>query len=350
MLNDLEPLISRILEAVAPYEFRTFVLGFDRPPNYDRALHEQEYRGLKRVLGDTLRARLPGTDADFSRPDLRVHITRGGELHIQTAPLFLGGRYRKLSREIPGTRWIHHTCGGRGCAACSHTGNLCGPSVQELLAKPVLRQTGGRHTLFHTLGREDVDARMLGRGRPFVLEVHHPLRRMLNLEEIRREVCEAAGGTAEVLHLELVGHEARSLVKAVEAEKSYRAWLDFGDPVAPEVVARVEALAGTIITQLSPTRVAHRRGKDAVRMKRVLESHWLGNVEGRNVWEARVEAGTYVKELVSGDGGRTRASLAEILGRPCRCVALDVLEVHWAPPWEARDDLQAGTSSPLATS
>ncbi|TLZ53939.1 MAG: hypothetical protein E6K17_08865 [Methanobacteriota archaeon] len=40
------------------------------------------------------------------------------------------------------------------------------------------------------------------------------------------------------------------------------------------------------------------------------------------------EAGTYVKELVHGDGGRTTPSLAEALGVACEVVELDVLEIQ----------------------
>ena len=42
----------------------------------------------------------------------------------------------------------------------------------------------------------------------------------------------------------------------------------------------------------------------------------------------KVQGGTYVKELISGDDGRTVPSLAEKLGTPCICVKLDVLAVH----------------------
>lgn len=78
----------------------------------------------------------------------------------------------------------------------------------------------------------------------------------------------------------------------------------------------------------------HRRGRDTCRERRILESSWPGEVEGRPLWELQVESGTYVKELVSGDGGRTRPSLSAVLGVPCRCEALDVLEIHWRAPWE----------------
>ena len=39
------------------------------------------------------------------------------------------------------------------------------------------------------------------------------------------------------------------------------------------------------------------------------------------------EAGTYVKELVHGDHGRTEPSLAGALGVACEVVELDVLDV-----------------------
>lgn len=338
-MNDLKPadLLERILRAVEPYEFSTFVIGFDRGDMYDRARHEDLYRGWKREIGEELTRRRPGVDADFLRPEIRIDVRPNGDLAIQSAPLFIGGRYRKLSREIPATRWIHHACHGLGCPTCSHTGNLCGPSIQELIEAPVLRSTGGKRTRLHGLGREDVDARMLGRGRPFVLEVHHPVRRSPDLEQVRDELHRLADGSAEVSELTLVGPEARTEVKEADAEKTYRAWLELSKPPDPAAVRRIEGLSGAVIDQLSPSRVMHRRGCDTMRKRKLIDSSWLGEIDGRCAWEVRLEAGAYVKELVSGDGGRTRPSLAEVLGFPCRCTALDVLEIHWEPSWEAQD-------------
>jgi tRNA pseudouridine synthase 10 len=39
------------------------------------------------------------------------------------------------------------------------------------------------------------------------------------------------------------------------------------------------------------------------------------------------ESGTYIKELISGDGGRTRPSLSELVGVPCNVSKLDVIEI-----------------------
>ncbi len=326
--------VEPILAAARGLEFRTFVVGFTRPRHYSREEHEALFRALKIAAGDRLLELWPGRDVDFRHPQVRFDVRHDLAVDIQIAPLFLAGRYRKLSREIPGSRWIHHRCRGRGCPACRHTGNTCGPSVQELVSGPVLAATGGESTLFHSLGREDTDARMLGRGRPFVLEVFRPLRRSLEIGPLATRINQGAAGLAEIHRLSPVEREAARAVKAAAAEKSYRALVE-ADLIPPhDSESRAAALSGREIRQLSPTRVAARRGWDTLRLKRVIEARWLGPCGERYLFEVRAEAGTYVKELISGDRGRTVPSLSEVLGVPCRCASLDVLEVHWDPPWE----------------
>jgi tRNA pseudouridine synthase 10 len=232
---------------------------------------------------------------------------------------------------------VHHECGGRGCLTCGLTGTLCGPSIEELLEAPVLEHSGAQKAYLHALGREDTDARMLGRGRPFVMEVHRPVRRTLPLDAIRERFHASAAGIAEVRDL---AHADRSLVailKEAAAEKSYRAWIETPSSIPANAAEIAASLEGAVVEQLSPTRVAERRGPETRRRRRILESSWLGETGSGVAWEIRVEAGMYVKELVSGDGGRTAPSLGSALGMECACAALDVLEVHWSFPWEAAD-------------
>ena len=44
--------------------------------------------------------------------------------------------------------------------------------------------------------------------------------------------------------------------------------------------------------------------------------------------DVRVESGTYVKELVHSDEGRTVPSVAGLLELPCEVIWLDVNDVH----------------------
>ena len=105
---------------------------------------------------------------------------------IDIRPVFLYGRYRKLSREIPQTRWPCRACRGRdeGCESCQGTGLQYPDSVQDLIGEPIRQALNAEDTSFHGMGREDIDVRCLGSGRPFVLEIKNPLVREHDLEEL----------------------------------------------------------------------------------------------------------------------------------------------------------------------
>jgi tRNA pseudouridine synthase 10 len=70
----------------------------------------------------------------------------------------------------------------------------------------------------------------------------------------------------------------------------------------------------------------HRRS-DLTRERQVLtiEARLLNPEEAE--FDISAEAGTYIKEFVHGDGGRTIPSIAERLGVGCEVRALDVLNI-----------------------
>jgi len=86
-------------------------------------------------------------------------------------------------------------------------------------------------------------------------------------------------------------------------------------------------LAGARIAQRTPVRVSHRRA-DLVR-ERVVKGVRVVRSEGKEAeLLVTAEAGTYVKEVLHGDGGRTVPSLAGILGVGCEVLELDVVRIH----------------------
>ncbi len=86
-------------------------------------------------------------------------------------------------------------------------------------------------------------------------------------------------------------------------------------------------MVGRTIDQRTPTRVAHRRS-DRVRTRRIVSAHVVEAADGRFTIDLRTEAGTYIKEWVEGDSGRTDPNLAALVGAPLRVEYLDVLEIH----------------------
>ena len=202
-------------------------------------------------------------------------------------------------------------------------------SVEELIAGPVLEATGGIGTRFHGMGREDIDARMLGDGRPFVLEVLGPRIRTVDVLALERAVNETARERVEILHFARAEPLEVLRVKEAAPEKSYR--VGVLGTVSPEKVNEALALVvGRAIAQRTPTRVAHRRS-DRVRHRRIVAARLLERAPERFTLELRTEAGTYVKEWVEGDAGRTEPNLAALVGIPLKVEFLDVLQIHDTP-------------------
>ena len=287
---------------------------------------ESARTAFNRELGKSVEART-GAAGGPDRPDLVFLADLPvGRVEVTVLPLYFRGRYRKLDRTLPQTRWPCRRCQGRGCDRCGGTGKTYPTSVEEVIAAPFLRATGATGTRFHGMGREDIDARMLGRGRPFVLELLRPRTRTIDLTATTAELRREGEGRVEVI--DLAPTDAQEVVRVKEAnpEKSYR--VEVTGPVAVAKVNEALTLAvGRAIAQRTPTRVAHRRA-DRVRTRRNVAARIGEASDGRFTLDLRTEAGTYVKEWVEGDGGRTDPSLSSLLGVPLKVASLDVLEVH----------------------
>ena len=332
----------RAAELVGDREFQTFLFGVRLSPRqeaveeflqerfpspwaepFNRDANRELGRAFERVLAERGRA----TTVDFARPDVQftVDLETGG-IELAVAPVFFYGRYRKLARGIPQTHWPCRSCRGRGCAACGGTGKQYPTSVEELVLPAFLAATGGTGGHLHGAGREDIDARMLGRGRPFVVEVKEPRRRTVDLERVASEINASAAGVVEVLDLRPGTTDLVAKVKEEHADKRYRARVEFAQPVTKEALEQaVQALVGEI-EQRTPLRVRHRRA-DLVRLRTVHEAtgHLLSPTEAEV--EVLCQGGLYVKELVSGDDGATQPNLASLLGVPAKVLELDVLDV-----------------------
>jgi len=333
----LDAWTERIVRAGEGYEWHRFTCGSRWEPERLAAEEglwtevgtswgESAKAALNRELGKRVEARTgalgggEGADLVFL-VDLAV-----GTVEVTVAPLYLRGRYRKLDRTIPQTRWPCRRCSGRGCVHCQGTGKTYPTSVEELAGAPFVAAAAAEGTRFHGMGREDIDARMLGRGRPFVLELLRPRRRSLDLAALAARLGPEAAGRVELT--EVGPATAADVVRVKEAapEKSYRVGIVGVVPLA-KVNEALSLAVGHTIAQRTPARVAHRRS-DRVRARRIVAAHVVDATEGRFTIDLRTEAGTYVKEWVEGDEGRTEPSLASLVGAPLSVDFLDVLEVH----------------------
>lgn len=341
LFDEADALGRLAVDALAPYEFTTYLVGskLDADLVADEKALQQELgvetgegmnSEMNREIGKRVALARPGTKVDFKDPQITALVdVRFDHVTLTFGGLFLFGRYRKFDRGIPQTVWPCRRCRGRGCETCGKTGKLYATSVQELVEAPVKAVTGATETAFHGAGREDIDARCLGTGRPFVLELKDPRRRTVDPAALEREINATAGGRVEVEGLRMAVKAEVPRVKEFHGRKTYRAKVRFGMAVSPETLNKaMSALRGCAIAQRTPARVEHRRA-DLVRDRTAHEVRVEEHAGDVAVLTIVGDAGLYIKELVSGDEGRTEPSVAGLLGTAAKVEELDVMAVAY---------------------
>lgn len=356
--NILERIIGKI--DYLNLEFDTFLIGSKIP---DEILNRDEWlnealdldvenikKEINREIGKLMEKELK-KEVDFDNPDIVImvdlrkilnnNINKDNEntesikdnndikVRIQINPIFIEGKYKKLIRGIPQTKWPCRKCKGRGCSECNGTGKMYKESVEELISEIVLKQARGYEAKFHGAGREDIDVRMLGEGRPFVLEIKEPKVRKLDLKQIAKEVNEHSKGKTEYTNLKYTQRNRKAEIKVSSPDtfKVYRALIECEENITEKQLDKIkEELENTVIDQQTPQRVAHRRA-DKIRKREVKELST--KLISPNTFEmiVKTQGGLYIKELISSDDNRTKPSVSEILGTSAICKELDVIEV-----------------------
>ena len=76
---------------------------------------------------------------DFTKPDVVAMLDLAdAAVRLQIRSVYICGRYKKLMRGIPQTRWSCRACRGQGCEECGFTGQMSVESVEELVATRVI--------------------------------------------------------------------------------------------------------------------------------------------------------------------------------------------------------------------
>ncbi len=332
-------------EKAKDYEFDNFLVGTALLPEIsDR---EDEFRAkfqlthgeafkshLNREVGKILQKEF-NVPVEFKDPQLLFRIELGFsklEISAQANPLFISGKYQKFERGIPQTHWPCTQCGGKGCPRCNNLGKMYPTSVEELVSSEVRDAAQGTETKFHGAGREDIDARCVGTGRPYVIEVKNPRRRHFDLKSVADLINKNTAGKVSVSDLQFSSKEYMQQLKtgAEYRQKKYRALCSLEPSMAKdrfEEKLRESQEKIQVIIQRTPTRVSHRRA-DLSREKRIysINGKWLDDHTAE--FTITAQGGAYIKELLSGDEGRTRPNISEIFGVQVTCKELDIVAVE----------------------
>ncbi|KAM9317182.1 tRNA pseudouridine synthase Pus10 [Gastrophryne carolinensis] len=240
--------------------------------------------------------------------------------------VFVAGRYNKYSRTLPQTPWIID--GERKMES----------SVEELIADELMAVFKADSFNFSSSGREDVDVRTLGRGRPFAVELVNPHKVQFGNRDIK-DLQERINSSdkIKVRDLQVVTREAIAHMKEGEEEKTkcYSALIWTEKPIMKEDLELLDNLKELKIQQKTPLRVLHRRPLAArprlihnMRTEYIDDHHFRLNL--------KTQAGTYIKEFAHGDFGRTVPNIGSLMKTTADILELDVesVDVDWPPALE----------------
>ncbi len=343
---DIQKYTKKTEQILREIEFNSFLIGsspnsriINREDIFKSEFSILEAESFKshfnRVIGKKLMKTIDKIP-EFSNPDVLIiysvdYETFGIELVLKS--LFIYGRYNKLIRGIPQTHWFCKKCKGRGCELCNFTGKQYLTSVEDLISPNFIRESKSTDSKFHGAGREDIDVRMLGLGRPFIIELRNPKIRNLDLVKIERKVNKKNKRKVRVQNLKYSSKKEVIKLKtnAKDTKKEYRAIVRAEVKITKsQFNQKLQDLKKIFtdqeIKQRTPYRVSHRRA-DKIREK------FIYKIDGRfiktNLFEFKIisQGGTYIKELINGDEGRTSPSFSEIFETNLVCKELDVLEV-----------------------
>ena len=330
----IEEIASRVCTELHKYEASTFLVGVTLDESVSRRelelvvkygveTSESIKREIKREVGKAV-ATLCKVTPDFSNPSVLIVVNVDSEFNydisVKPSPIFLSGYYWKLGRRISHVPWY------------TKTGSRKYPlSIQEVVESVLKNIFMAEQVAIHASGREDVDARMVGSGRPLIIELKSPKRRNVSVHELGEYVREALADS--VVKLEVVSSASRNQVRLLKElskrkRKAYRVTVYSLENVEPADLRVVEEFfSNREVRQRTPLRII-RRKRDRERVRRVyaVKTRRVSN----RVFEALIycDGGLYVKELVHCDEGRTNPCFAGVLGKQLIPVELDVLYVE----------------------
>ena len=156
---------------------------------------------------------------------------------------------------------------------------------------------------------------MLGKGRPFILQLVNPKKRhTVTVDELRIIEANINKSTAcNVLNLDF-GDEKNFLDLKDSEEtkvKVYCCLVETSEQLTPEIIKKINESGELHLDQKTPLRVLHRRS-NKIRDKVIHRIHVHPVMDYISLVFVFASAGTYIKEFIHGDLGRYSSSLLEL--------------------------------------
>ena len=246
------------------------------------------------------------------------------EFRVVQDSLFLGARYNKLVRTISQTPFFIK-------------GERKGEnSISEIIGDYFMKLTKSNAFNMVSSGREDLDVRCLGRGRPFMLELKDPKFIDFDWNQHQHSFNAKNVNLVQLQYLKAVAKADANIIKSGEETKSkyYECEVVFDVQLTDDDIVALNRVSLPItVQQKTPMRVVHRRA-NLLREKTIYDFKLKDNK-----LYLKTSAGMYIKEFVHGDFGRTTPSLRMLIQDYCqKSVWCDInnldivnVELEWPP-------------------
>ena len=239
---------------------------------------------------------------------------------LSPTPIYISGNYLKLSREVSQTHFDRDF-------------NLS--SIDEEMKKyfsKIFLNSEKDDYILSASGREDRNVRMLGSGRNFIYEISNSKKKFgINFEKIN-EQFNAENKLVKIKNLQLSNKSTYNKIKKEENAKikKYLAVIYCNKKIEKNIIDNlIKENDNLTINQITPIRVLHQRPLK----ERIRQIIALKEIEKINdhffIIEITASAGTYIKEFINGDFGRTWPNLGSLLNCECDILQLDVKDIFY---------------------
>ncbi|XP_044745874.1 tRNA pseudouridine synthase Pus10 isoform X2 [Coccinella septempunctata] len=263
------------------------------------------------------------------------------EVKVETLPIFFCGRYCKYSRLLSQTPWNLETSSTdkeeENIIEAENESSINSfiHCVQDIIFDGIHEVFGfdKEKMTFTASGREDTDVRCLGSGRPFYVKIdcikkNFPPEMFRKLEEIVNKSPDIS-----IFDMQITDRNGTKEVKFGEEKKkkTYSVLCLIRDcSCTEEIVEKINQLGckNLTIEQMTPIRVAHRRS--LIARKKNIHFMKAVSIKGHQSLihlTMQTQAGTYVKEFIHGDFGRTSPCLASLVEADVDIFRLDVIGI-----------------------
>jgi len=326
LFNKVDVIVKMILDKIREedVEFRTYHVGTTIPrdilmrelevvTNVGSEWAESIKREINRVIGKKLRVYLRDKVFERFSPDVEIVVDIvNNDVRIDIKPLYVYTRYRKILRGVSQVQLRLNVI----------------TSLQKVINDNICSRLRAREAIVHASGREDTDVRMLGRGRPLVIAFIEPRRRPE--ESSLREIIDLQDEPFELSSdVKIVNRRVIERLKSEASRhvKIYRALVLLAREISDEEARSLEEyFRNRQVIQYTPRRIRRKPPKKR-RVRMVYEMRVIKIHDRLLELIIKCQGGLYVKELITGDEGRTTPSVSDTLGQDAVPLLLDVLDV-----------------------